>query len=479
MLPTLATPLFAQEVQAPAQAEAPFKLGQELLDSALAAARPAVEKQLGHPLPEGFAGVRLGTGDEIRDALERENTPVLGAIFGEEVGREQAQAFAESLGPALLAKYVFEERAILVSAEALHRNAELLVRPELESALVVRAIVVHEHVHADDVPRYDFAGLYVRAGDPDRLQALNAVLEGHAQHVARRACAELRLSAGFDLFTQAIAAEVPEGAELGEGLRLLQRVQRETFGASYIAGERFMAAVEAKASRAGLERVLREPPRDMAEIHRPEWYLEPGLRPATRLELEGALDAFEAAYRERGWKGMRSSLDTAQLATAFNGFDEAGVKRIQSALVRGRLIQLASPDRSVVHYALACEWASAADAAFVLKTSEALLKRRDKDMQEGAVRILSAAYEPVAEEDLVGVYGLKRVKAFGDEVDVATAVLADGSLTLELLRSGEPGTKEDLLSLARRLRAAARVEAEKAAPAEPAPAAGTGGGEGG
>ena len=463
------------------QTAAPFEVTQELLDAALAAARPAVEKELGHPLDAGFAGVRVGTEAEIRDAVMRENAPILGAIFGEELGRAQAEAFADTLAPALLAKYAFETRTILVSPEGLRRNAELLELPELESAAVVSAVVVHELVHADDVPRQAFAARCRELADPDRIQALNAVLEGHAQHVARRVCAKLDNTAGFELFTRAISAEMPAAAEAGEGVRLLQRVQREAFGALYIAGERFVAAVEAKSARPGIDRAFREPPRDMAEIHRPEWYLEPGLRPATRLLLERALDAFDAEYKERGWTGQRTTLDAGQLATAFAGFEEAAIERIRAALVRGRVLQISSPDRSAMHYALAGEWSSAADAAFVLEASEALLRRRDEDMKEGAIRILSAVYEPVREPDFAGVYAKKHMQAYGQEVEVAALVLAQGPLTLELLRSGEPGTKEDFLALARRLLAAAVApEAPAKAPEAPKPpGTGTGGGDGG
>lgn len=477
MTPALAALLLAV---LPAQQAAPFEVTDDLLDATLAAARPAVEKELGHALDAAFAGARIATPAEIEAVLARENEPILGAIFGEEAGRAQAQAFAEAVAPALIAKYAFEERAILVSPEALRANAELLAMPELLSAELLGAVLAHELVHADDVPRHGFLALCAQAADPDRLQALNAVLEGHAQHVARRACADLGNTAGFELFTRAISAEPSEAALEGEGVRMLQRIQRETFAALYHAGERFIAAVEARSSREGIERAFREPPRDMAEIHRPEWYLEPGLRPATRLELERMLDAFAAQYEERKWEGLRVSLDSAQLATAFAGFEEAGIERIRAALVRGRLLQLVPPDRSAMHYALACEWSSAADAAFVLEASEALLKRRDEDLREGTIRISGATYEPVAEEGLTGVYGQKRVHSFGADIAVAVLVLADGPLTLELLRSGEPGKRSDFLSLGRRLLAAARVGAGDEGPAEESPApAGTGGRAGG
>jgi len=457
-----------------------FEVTQAFLDAAVATARPAVERELGYALGEGFAGARLATSAEIRDALVQENEPIMAAqLHDPELGRKQAQAFAQALAPALLAKYAGLERAVLISAEELRAKAELLQLPELESAEVLSAILVHELVHAADVPRYDFYGSCARLADSDRILALNAVLEGHAQHVARRVCAELGNAAGFETFTRAITAEVPVTEEEGEGVHLLRRMQSSTFDGTYVGGERFIAAVEAKAARDGIARAFREPPRDMAEIQRPEWYLDPALRPVTHLELERALDAFAAEYAERSWGAQRLSLDAGQLALAFAGFEDAAVERIRAALVRGRLLRVDAPHLSAMHYGLACEWASSADADFVLQASKILLKRRDGDLKQGAIRILEASYEPVAEEGLTGVYGRKRLSSFGQEVEIATAVLADGPMTLELLRSGEPGTRADLLALARRMLAAARVPVEPPPQAERQGSGGTGGSDGG
>jgi len=470
---------------APEGGDASFEITQALLDDAIAVARPAVERALGYAIPEGFAGARVGEVDEIAKVLARENLASMTAQIGdEEIGAEQAEAFGAGLAPALLAKYAFEERVILVSPEGFERNAEMLAVPELLSEQALRAVIVHELVHAADVPRFAFAATLAGLDDPDRINALSAVLEGHAQHVARKVCAELGLEAGFRHYNQAVVGVPTDEGDDGEAIRLMRRVARLTLARTYTDGERFVAAIEKAGGPEGVERAFREPPRDLAEVGTPEWYLHPELRPVAAYDLDAALTAFEAGYGDE-FAGVRQSIHAAQLELAFESLDPQVVKRITSSLRGARYAQRAR-GQEVLHYAMACEWSSDEAAELVLQASVELVKQRDEQMKDGMIRIESSEYEDVAFEDLHthGTLATKQMKTPFAKFVVRSLVLRSGSLTFELLRSNEAGTADEFLAAARKIVAAAQAPAPAEAPPtegdeKAPPADGTSGGGGG
>ena len=128
----------------------------------------------------------------------------------------------------------------------------------------------------------NFYASCARLADSDRILALNAMLEGHAQHVApgvRRARQRGRL-----------LRDVTQGHHRrGAGHRGGRRGRASpaahadsTFDGMYVGGERLSPPWRPR-PRATASAAFREPPRDMAEIQRPEWYLDPALRPVTHL----------------------------------------------------------------------------------------------------------------------------------------------------------------------------------------------------
>ena len=455
--------LLATLVLSLAPAAQDFEITDELLDGTIEAARPLVERTLGYGLPdgpEGFGGARVATTDEIRGLLVEENVPIMLSQVGSEQGAlELAESFAAGLAPYLLAKYAFEGHEILVCAEGFERLARLLDMPELLDPGVVRAVIVHELVHAADVPRYAFAESCAVLASPARIQALNAVLEGHAQYVARGVCEALGWSEAFEVYGRAIVADAPDDA--GEVERLLRRAQRQAAEAMYVGGERFVAAVEDARGREGIEDAFRDPPQDMAAVHRPEWFLDPSTRPVVRFRLEAPLELLDEVYAERreaGWMGNRLPVDSEQIATAFADLEKPVVTRIAASLRGGLVGQYVAPGMAAQHMLLAIEWSTAADASLVVEASREMLRKRDEKLKEGPVRVLSSSIEDLVleEHDAAGFYSVKHLRIPGMELDVVTVSLHSGPASLELVLSAETGSKEEILALAGRLAGALR-----------------------
>jgi hypothetical protein len=107
----------------------------------------------------------------------------------------------------------------------------------------LRAILVHELVHLDDHHRFHFDGVLTSLKSTDQILAYNAVIEGHAQFVAREICAARGWGEGFEIYSASIGA-LPVQEDQGAGMALLLKVVSATVSASYVQGERFFVAID-------------------------------------------------------------------------------------------------------------------------------------------------------------------------------------------------------------------------------------------
>ncbi len=479
LFPLSAAALVLTLAPAAQETPAPFEITQEVIDGIVAEARPAVEKALGVEPGRGFEGARLAETDEIKRVLGRENLPLMRKQFEDPaVAEAQARQFAETLAPALLAKFAFEEREILISPSAFRHLADVIGMPELQTEACLRGVIVHELVHAWDHGRYRFGERLQELENTDQIQAYNAVFEGHAQHAARGICAELGWSEGFEIFTRAIGARPKaDGEDGGAGMDLLQRLQIETFASAYYRGETFIAAILEQGGEEAVARAFRDPPKDLGDIRHPEWFLNPELRPEKRFRLEAALDAFAETIPKKGWAKNRASVSAGQLEIAFSLLPEDVVTRITASLRHNRILTGSTPDQSKMRVALICEWGSPAEARFFVEASEKVMRKKDEEMAEGALKIVDAKYFALEEPALTGVAATKTIEVQSTVIVVTTLTAASGELTVELADSGEPRSVEKLTAIAQRVLAAAAAPASEEKDGEQG--GGTSGGDGG
>src|SRR5262249_54477815 len=147
--------------------------------------------------------------------------------------------------------------------------------------------------------RFHIGALFARCADQDALRALNALIEGHAQFVARELAPRLGCADGFAAYTRAINAPPKGLVENGDtGTQMVLRTANSALTTSYTEGEACFTALHAEGGDAAVERAFREPPGDAVLIARPAWFLHPEQRPRAVFELEPALDAFAADFTE-------------------------------------------------------------------------------------------------------------------------------------------------------------------------------------
>ncbi|MCB9892515.1 MAG: hypothetical protein H6833_12760 [Planctomycetes bacterium] len=435
-----------------AQETAPFELTDEFLVEQATRILPEIRKEFGEGTLKTPVTARIGTQREVREALISENRELLGRVFGEEGGEDQVRSFARSMARALFAKYAFATREILFLPNNLQRIAELLEAPEVNGPDCVFAILVHEMVHAADHDTWlDPDVLFATFSTQEQVTAYNAVLEGHAQHIARRICARLGKTEAFESFTRLIGTLPPPEDEDDPAAELMMRVSVAAMASAYYDGERFMATLEKEGGKKAVERAFRHPPQDVMEIFEPQWFLKPESKPERLFDLGNALAFLEARFPEETWRRQRLSVTPAQILASISGFVEAeqaeGLKR---ALRRVELLMVADKDDAnrVMTFALV-ECKSPTDAMTFHSVNSKVLKVKDERFKKGPIQILESSYEESVKDGQPFLAGRKIMENRGDRGEVFTLLSTRKALAVEFSYINVEVDTNDAIALVR------------------------------
>jgi len=441
----LAAPVAAQDFEVTEASLA--ALGKEVL--------PLVEKETGVSL-EGVS-LRLAVPEDLRKVLAGELGLQMRALnLDPDAAKAQAAVAAAVFSRALLAKYATGEKAILLCPGNLDALSRKIAEPLLRSREGLCVVLAHEAVHAADDLRFGFSKTLVSLRDPRALQAFNAVIEGHAQVVARRVSEAGGWKDAFEAFRRGIGKEAPdEGA--GEGERFLSRLLASSFASAYWDGEAFMRALLEKGGDKAVERAFAAPPGDPEVILHPEWFLDPASRPKPAFDFEGALDVLEKGIEPGPWIAQRSPYTRPQLEAALSLLPPDEVRRIGNSLVTSRsaVFSPKEPPVSRQIVGLLAEFSAPADALYYMAAAERLARIKDEKMKSGGVTIVESAYEAVSGEGWQGFFAAKTVEAGPNRIRVFDLVATAGSLSFELFFSGQETSGEAMAALADRVLAAA------------------------
>lgn len=412
---------------------------QERLRAAYADACGAVATTLAFR-PEPALALCFVEPDELAACIAAENLP---AVRLRQSDPARAEAEARQLGQAsaqfVFAKYAWSTREVLVLCEPWELQAERLDRPEMCDDASLRAVLVHELVHARDDAEFGLAAVLERADSNDAASALNALIEGHAQFLARRVCAEAGWAAGFEAFTGAIGALPESNAALDEVTRTLLRIQSATLQGAYHQGERFVAALHAAGGAERVARAFREPPRDGETIAHPEWFLDPSTRPRVRYDPGAALDHFAARFPAEVWSAQRLALTAAQIEAALALLPKETVAHVVAGLRASRLISLqpsAEPASKMVALVV-MEFEDEAGAHAYLAAARELMRKKDELMRTGPLRVLGSETSELGGGQ-TGFLVRRQMKIGAIAFEAVTLDAARGPLVVETVFSGEP-----------------------------------------
>lgn len=416
--------------------------------------------------PEPALELRFVEPAELAARVAEENLPLVRLRQSDPA---RAEAEARQLGAAFaqlaFAKYAWSTRELLVLSGQWELQAERLDRPEMCDDGTLRAVLVHELVHARDDAEFGLSAVLQQADSNDATSALNALIEGHAQFLARRVCAAAGWTEGFEAFTGAIGALPESTAELDEFTRTILRVQSAALTSAYHQGERFVAALEAAGGPERVARAFREPPRDGETIAHPEWYLDPGTRPRVLYDAEPALAHFAARFPAEVWSAQRLSLAPAQIEAALALLPRETVASVVGTLRASRLISLqpsAAPGSKVVALVV-MEFEGAAGAQAYLAAARELGRRKDELMKEGQVRVLGSRTTELEAPGVDGFLVRRQMKNGALTFEAITLDAARGTLVLETVFSGEAIADEAHVALVGELFERIRLRADGSA----------------
>jgi hypothetical protein len=411
-------------------------------EESLAAVAAVLEQRLEPPPP-----LRFVEPHELGARAAEENLELFLRQHGEraaaELAADQAGAqFAEFA----FAKYSWSSKEFLVVLPTWNTKARLMDRIELVEDECVRAVLVHELVHALDDRTHDLGKSLLACADSDQVQGFNAVLEGHAQHLTRRVCAARGWSDGFATYTELIGA-LPPG--LDEATLQIVRVQAATLNTAYAEGERFMAALLERGGEEAVARAFRAPP-DAQTVFHPEWFLDPRSKPEPAFDPGPAFALFLKKFEAQDWTPTRMTLTPAQFAAALALLPPETVAPLLATLRAARITALqpaADPGSKQVALGV-LEFADEAAAKAYVAAARELSRTKDERMRTGTTRILSTTYDELG-PGLAGFHARKRVRSGLQELDVTMVELQDGPLVLETSFNNEPIEREAHVELVR------------------------------
>lgn len=428
-----------------------FALDETTLAAAARDVVPAVAKETGVDLSR--LSIRIGTRRDIVRTLVTEMTEQLQVVLGDEAtARAQALSSATLLSRALLAKYSYDEKVILLCEENLRSLAPMLEEPLLLTAEGVRAILTHECVHAADDRKYGLRAGLANAKSAEALECFSAVMEGHAQVVSRRVCARQGWGEAFAAFTRTIDKVPAKG--LDEGQKQLVKLMGAKTASAYHEGERFMRHLEAKGGAAAVDRAFRSPPAELALIENPAWFLDPSARPKPGVDLLAALKKLIPHYPVETWSARTTSLSRVQIRTALNLLPPADiewvagtVKEVQALVLNPR----AAPMSKMVVAAL-YHVPSAVDAKRCFGLLRKLSRIKDERMQSGSIRITATLYHESAGDGWSGEFAAKTIQVgpegAAQEVRSVSLTAHQGPILLEMAWSAVAITEKETIARA-------------------------------
>jgi hypothetical protein len=393
------------------------------LESVVPLACEAVEQVTGATFPRRPT---LAFSDEkaLADLLVEEMSGIFERLGA--ANDAQVRTTAETLAKALMAKYAPATNLIHLSVENVERLTEFAKEPQARTEGLMRVLLAHECAHALDFQRFPALEEQRQSRETmDGIQAVGAVLEGHAQFVAQRVAEKWGLRTEFETLTRLIAVVPPIEDPVQRQLAALGAAETQF---AYVQGQAFFEAVFAARGRAGVEAVLANPPEATAHIEEPSLHLDPASgRP---LDTTAPFAAVRRALGE-AWPLRAVPLKRASVEASFALLPPERRAALVAFYRDGEALAGAKDGAQVV-FAL-MRWRGAEGAACYLQEVRALHEIKDVAMKEGPIHIAASQYFDVVGEGRPGLRVRKVVMA-GTETQVVTVHHAvHGDLALEAM----------------------------------------------
>lgn len=348
---------------------------------------------------------------ELEPVLRAELEPQLRAVLAGAPEYQLGQAVDLSVDmflKAALCKYGFSTKAIYVIPENFVALAELYPDGKLMDPDFFRAVFLHELVHACDDARHDMGKLIAPIQTAEALQAMNALIEGHAQFITRRILSAEGKVAWFEELEHMLTAPPPGNDASAKYLAGVLIANANV----YADAERFFQAMAQRTPPVTFADLLANPPAGLDPILMPERYGQPA--PVATLPLTLALDAFSKAANRPDWSHRVVGMTLMQLRATFSLLPAEQVAKAMAGILDVEVAVHAAQDGSAQIVAGVFEMADDDAARAMYDLDEALLRAKDEAMKEGVIRLVSHEYlAPVVQGADAAVLARKQVAVQG------------------------------------------------------------------
>ena len=339
-------------------------------------------------------------------------------------------------------------------------NVERMARerrtPVLVSGDVLQVVLVHEAVHALDWERWGWIAHRKALTGGDALQAFAAVAEGHAQLVAEDVSLAQGRRAAFTAMTDAIVA-LPDDLPPAARAMAQAAVAEAAFG--YVAGHRFLRAVREARGAAGVDAVLRDPPKDTRVIEDPRRWLGTDVAgSAAPVDLDVVMRVFEPLVADPRWRTQRDRARQAALASQASRFPEERRAAFLAGYEDGRIVA-AGLARGAQVLVIVLLFATPEDAEAFVRDDRDLGKIGEDEAMRSGIAVTASAYLDGAGTDgsLPGYRFAKRLAIRGGETTLVGGDTRAGRCVASVIAINAPWiTKEALAATSDRFALAVR-----------------------
>ncbi len=396
----------------------------------------AIEKT-GLP-PKRDIPVKVVSREELVPVLHEELEPQFRAVIPGVTQQQLDQIVQISVqfySSVLMCKYGFATKTIYVVPETFEAIAQVQPEVKVLDPEFFRAVFLHELVHACDDAGHDLGRQVAAVKTQEALQALNALVEGHAQAVTRQVLEAEGKSAWFAELEKVLTAE-PAGVDPTMQYVLSILIAETQI---YTDALRFFEAMGKRKPAPTFGELLANPPKSLDPILFPERYGRPDPEPLLAIDL--ALERFAQVARREGWTSTQASLSLLKIRSAFALLPRPEVDEVLRGVHAARNVALTPPmaDGTQGLNALVIECAGAERGRGAYDLVARLLERKDEAMKTGVLHIASSAYdEPKVLGSDRALHSHKEVAVEGlpQPLVVHTLIVQRGAAVIELTSNG-------------------------------------------
>jgi hypothetical protein len=315
-----------------------------------------------------------------------------------------------------------------------------------------------------DHRKYHFDRILNALESDDAMQAYSSVIEGNAQRIARRACAEAGWSPFFDRFSETIAL-APKNDDPAEDYQ--NRIRTALAAFAYSEGEHLMKVVARAGGPEAVARAFAAPPAESVLILEPGWYLDPSSRPALGFDLKQALLNYGAQWDKEYWSQMQTPVLLPTLQASLGLLPDEEVSQVLEHLRQCQALILqekqSAPAQSSI-MAVLYELGSATAATKLVVLESDLMHLKDEQLTGQSVKVTEAHYAAFVADPIHGFIASKLVEVGFAVLEVTTLVAIRGPLVVELNFINIENERADLIEAAARL-----LEPRTASESDPVP----------